>query len=167
MNSHVPATNNVSVAAAVFRFSWLYILAAIAVMVIALALEAFFQLDLSKNSFFGVAPLMAAAMGTGNYYATRTGTKPSGAKAWLIALISFALSLAFNLAVILGFVFLTDSWQKLGLPSTFRLRGEEQWLVPLVLGVLFLFFVALTRLFLWTGANPVVKKQRKDATGVF
>lgn len=136
-------------------------------MVAAIALEAVLHFDMSKNSFLGVLPLMIAGTGTGRYYATRTGMKPGGVKAWSIALVGFVLSLAFNLAVILGFVALTDSWQQIGLGGAFRLHGNEQWLVPLVLGGLFLFFVALTRAFLWMGANPVVKKLRKDVTGTF
>lgn len=167
MNSYVPATNTVSIGAAVFRFSWLYVLTAIAVLVVAILLDEFFHVDLTKNSFLGVLPLMSAGSGTGRYYATRTGLKPSGIKAWLIALIGFTLSLAFNIAVIFGFVALTDSWQSMGLSGPFRLRGDEQWQVPLILGILFLFLVAMTRLFLWMGANPVVKKLRKDATGAF
>ena len=111
MDSYVPATNTVSFGAAVFRFSWIYVLAAIAVVVIAFLLEAFLHIDMSKNSFLGVLPLMTAGSGTGKYYATRTGTKPRGGKAWLIALVGLVISLAFNLAVVLGFVALTDSWQ--------------------------------------------------------
>ncbi|MDZ5448320.1 ABZJ_00895 family protein [Labrys sp. ZIDIC5] len=167
MDSYVPATNTVSFGAVVFRFSWIYVLAAIAVVVIAFLLEAFLHIDMSKNSFLGVLPLMTAGSGTGKYYATRTGMKPRGVKAWLIALVGFVISLAFNLAVIFGFIALTDSWQELGSLGSFRLRGDEQWLVPLALGGLFLLFVALTRLFLWMGANPVVKKMRKDATSAF
>ncbi|WP_448950974.1 ABZJ_00895 family protein [Labrys neptuniae] len=167
MTSQVPATNAVSFGAAIFRFSWLYVLTAIAVVVIAVLLEEFLHLDMSKNSFLGVLPLMTAGTGTGQYYASRTGMKPRGLKAWSIALVGVLISLAFNLAVIFGFVALTDSWQKFGLGSMPRLYGNEQWLVPLVVGGLFLLLVALTRMFLWMGANPVVKKLRKDVTGTF
>ena len=167
MDSYVPATNTVSFGAAVFRFSWLYILTAIAVVAIAFLLETFLHVDVDNNSFLGVLPLMGAGTGTGKYYASRTGMKPRGGKVWSIALFGFVISLVFNLVVIIGFVALTDSWQEIGSLGSLRLRGQEQWLVPLVLGGLFLLFVALTRLFLWMGANPVVKKMRKDATSAF
>lgn len=167
MDSYVPATNTVSFGAAIFRFSWLYILTAIAVVVVAFLLDAFLHIDMSKNSFLGVLPLLAAGTGTGKYYASRTGMKPKGGKAWSIALVGFVISLIFNMVVIFGFVALTNSWQELGGLGSLRLRGGEQWLVPLVLGGLFLFFVVLTRLSLWMGANPIVKKMRKDATSAF
>lgn len=69
-----------------------------------------------------------------------------------MAFTASAVSLACSGVLIFGVVTLTSYWQDLRDISALSLSGDYQWLVPMMIGVLFLFSAALIRLFLWIGA---------------